>query len=84
MATSAVAVSREIAVPLTNQQLGKHPTTNIINKKANELKYQDFPTYYSYQDKNWKRRCKPYYTDVIGRIANVHPNAGETFYLRYY
>ena len=75
-------VQRENTTPLTALQLGTHPITNIINPRANELKYQDFPSYYTFTDNTWKRRSKPHYSNTIGRLANVHPNANEAFYLR--
>jgi hypothetical protein len=75
-------VSKELLTPLTIQQLGKDKVTNIVYPAAFSLKYHDFPSYYSFHNKEWKRRTKPHCTNTIGRIASVHPNAGECFYLR--
>ena len=51
---------------------------------ANELRYVDMPTKFTYnkQAKKWKKRQPGRKCDTIGRVDNVHPAAGDRFYLR--
>ena len=48
------------------------------------LRYVDMPTKYTYnkKEKEWKPRDKNRKCDTIGRVDNVHPAAGDRFYLR--
>jgi len=41
---------------------------------------KDFPKYYSWTNKRWKRRSKK--CVVVARLYNAHPNQGERYYLR--
>ena len=59
---------------------------NRDDPAARDHKYMDIPRYYTWQQprKVWQKR-KSQVTDTpanIGRVHNVHPNQGETFYLR--
>ncbi|XP_074283443.1 uncharacterized protein LOC141607991 [Silene latifolia] len=53
-------------------------TANAMYPEARELTYAQFPTKYVWKD-GWIRRSKG---NSIGRIAYVHPTAGERYYLR--
>ena len=51
---------------------------------ADELRYVDMPTKFTYnkKDKVWKKRTEGRKCDTLGRVDNVHPAAGDRFYLR--
>ena len=48
------------------------------------LRYVDMPTMYTYskKEKKWKKRSEKRKCDTLGRVDNVHPAAGDRFYLR--
>ena len=48
------------------------------------LRYVDMPTKYTYskKDKKWNKRSDKRKCDTLGRVDNVHPAAGDRFYLR--
>ena len=48
------------------------------------MRYVDMPTKYTYskKEKEWKPRDKNRKCDTLGRVDNVHPAAGDRFYLR--
>ena len=48
------------------------------------LRYVDMPTKFTYnkKDKVWKKRAEGRKCDTLGRVDNVHPAAGDRFYLR--
>ncbi|KAK9671842.1 hypothetical protein RND81_12G058200 [Saponaria officinalis] len=54
-------------------------TTNTIHPEARTLTYGQFPTKFVWTDGCWTRRNKGM---SIGRMAFVHPTAGERYYLR--
>lgn len=62
-------------------QLSQFFYTNSIDTKARELKYVEFPKFYTWDTKvkSWKPREKG---DAIGRIFCVHPSEGERWFLR--
>ena len=49
-----------------------------------ELRYVDMPTKFTYNKKKkvWKKRTEGRKCDTLGRVDNVHPAAGDRFYLR--
>ena len=51
---------------------------------ADELRYVDMPTKFTYnkKEKKWKKRAEGRKCDTLGRVDNVHPAAGDRFYLR--
>ncbi|XP_070678029.1 uncharacterized protein [Malus domestica] len=55
--------------------------TNVEDPDARELSYVEFPTKYVWKndEKQWSRRKKG---RSLGRVAYVHPAAGELYYLR--
>ena len=76
-------------------ELTKFFKLNEDNRKAKEaelkydpdletLRYVDMPTKYTYnkKEKEWKPRDKNRKCDTLGRVDNVHPAAGDRFYLR--
>ena len=78
-------------------ELTKFFELNELNRKAKEadnpeeynpdledLRYVDMPTKYTYdkKEKKWKPRDKNRKCDTLGRVDNVHPAAGDRFYLR--
>ena len=76
-------------------ELTKFFKLNEENRKAKEaelkydpdletLRYVDMPTKYTYnkKEKEWKPRDKNRKCDTLGRVDNVHPAAGDRFYLR--
>ena len=54
------------------------------NPDLEDLRYVDMPTKYTYdkKEKKWKPRDKNRKCDTLGRVDNVHPAAGDRFYLR--
>ena len=54
---------------------------NRMYPEARELSYCDFPNKWTWDvpGRCWKKRVGPF---KIGRMYNVHPSQGETFYLR--
>ena len=48
------------------------------------LRYVDMPQKYTYnkKEKKWDKRSDKRKCDVVGRIDNIHPSAGDRFYLR--
>ena len=48
------------------------------------LRYVDMPKKYTYnkKEKKWNKRDDKRKCDVVGRIDNIHPSAGDRFYLR--
>ena len=48
------------------------------------LRYVDMPTKYTYskKEKKWNKRSDKRKCDTLGRVDNVHPAAGDRFYLR--
>ncbi|KAK9725260.1 hypothetical protein RND81_05G132400 [Saponaria officinalis] len=54
-------------------------TANTIYPEARTLTYDQFPTNFVWTDGYWTRRNKGM---SIGRMAFVHPIAGESYYLR--
>jgi len=75
------AVRNEHLAPLSSFALDNH---GVVLPRASGLTYTDFPTYYAWRaDKNdWIRRSKPKKSDAVSRIYNIHPDAGEKYYLR--
>ena len=61
-------VTSEIEQPLTPPVLGRDPVTAVSYPSAPQLKYIDFPEFYTWNDssKAWKRRVKPLRSDTIG------------------
>lgn len=57
-------------------------TYNLENEDGRHLTYLQFPSEYVWYDnqKTWSRRKTN--KSSIGRLAYVHPNSGELFYLR--
>jgi hypothetical protein len=59
---------------------------NINDPDARSILYCDFPRYYTWDTyrKRWRRRSvEPRHMPrTIGRVYTVHPNQGDTFYLR--
>ena len=49
-----------------------------------ELRYVDMPTKFTFnkKEKMWKKRQEGRKCDTLGRVDNVHPAAGDRFYLR--
>ena len=54
------------------------------NPDLEDLRYVDMPTKYTYdkKEKKWNPRDKNRKCDTLGRVDNVHPAAGDRFYLR--
>ena len=69
-------------VPFTLRYIA--PLLGAVRLCATELTYADFPTYYTWIDKDhcWKRRVRPKKSDCVSRIYNLHPSDGEKLYLR--
>ena len=57
---------------------------HIYDPDLETLRYVDMPTKYTYDKKakKWKARDKKRKCDTLGRVDNVHPSAGDRFYLR--
>ena len=60
----------------------RKPIMNANGDVTWTAKYCDWPERYSFANKKWKKRTSKSKEFTIGRIHNVHPNAGERFYLR--
>ena len=54
------------------------------NGAGSGLRYVDMPEGYTFnkKTKEWKQRTEKRKCDVVGRVDNIHPSAGERFYLR--
>ncbi|XP_050205787.1 uncharacterized protein LOC126655597 [Mercurialis annua] len=65
----------------TKTMLTEWMTANDLFEEARHLTYIQFPTQWTWDSRNkmWHKRKKGH---VIGRIAFVHPNSGELYYLR--
>jgi len=76
-------VHMENIIPLNHHELG-HNDTGELYPAANALIYQDFPTFYSYNntDKIWNRRKRPHKSNAVGRMFTTLSTARELFYLR--
>ena len=47
------------------------------------LTYDKVPYYYRWVSSTWQRRTKPHFAaDVVGRVINLTPKAGDAFYMR--
>ena len=47
------------------------------------LTYDKVPYYYRWVGRTWQRRCKPHFAaDIVGRVHNLTPKAGDAFYMR--
>merc|ERR1712020_449659 len=48
------------------------------------LRYVDMPERYTFnkKEKKWNPRTEKRKCDVVGRVDNIHPSAGDRFYLR--
>ena len=70
----------------TKTKLTAYFEQNTHDPEAREILYCDFPQFYTWnnQQKKWKKRSSPSKEKprTIGRVFTVHPNQGETFYLR--
>jgi hypothetical protein len=55
-------------------------TAAVPDEMLPTLRYSDMPEEYTWQKKFWKKRTNK--SDTIGRVDNIHPSAGDTFYLR--
>ena len=61
----------------------RKPTTHANGTPKWSAKYCDWPEQYKFEKKKWIRKVgKKTNTFTVGRMHNVHPNAGERFYLR--
>ena len=51
---------------------------------GSDLRYVDMPEGYTYnkKKKKWDKRSDKRRCDVVGRVDNIHPSAGDRFYLR--
>ena len=65
-------------------RLAKDAEDDNYDPDLETLRYVDMPTKYTYnkKEKEWKPRDKNRKCDTIGRVDNVHPAAGDRFYLR--
>ena len=54
------------------------------NGAGSGLRYVDMPQGYTFnkKTKEWKKRDEKRKCDVVGRVDNIHPSAGDRFYLR--
>ncbi|GET63088.1 uncharacterized protein LOC101240230 [Rhizophagus irregularis DAOM 181602=DAOM 197198] len=55
---------------------------NTNNSNAQNLKYIDFPTHYTWNKDECKWSCRINNTGTIGRLYMVQPTEGERYYLR--
>ncbi|CAB4491168.1 unnamed protein product [Rhizophagus irregularis] len=55
---------------------------NTNNSNAQNLKYIDFPTHYTWNKDERKWSCRINNTGTIGRLYMVQPTEGERYYLR--
>ena len=67
-----------------NRKAKKADNPEEYNPDLEDLRYVDMPTKYTYdkKEKKWKPRDKNRKCDTLGRVDNVHPAAGDRFYLR--
>lgn len=64
----------------------EHPEARTPKMENNAVvwsaKYPDFPELYTFNKKVWTPLQRFAATKTIGRVYNVHPSAGQSFYLR--
>ena len=54
----------------------------VLHPHGYELTYLEYPKYYVWEKKRWRRRARGQKQIKIGRMWWVSPKAGEKFYLR--
>ena len=67
----------ELRNPLSEAELGVNHDGQVL-PRACELKYPEFPKFYSWNsNKSWKRRVN--LSDVVSRVYSANPREGERY-----
>ena len=53
-----------------------------VHPSGPQLKYFEYPQFYTWTGQKWKRKQKINIEPTIGRMYTVHPTEGERYYLR--
>ena len=74
----------DIAEQYQHTMLTEWMNQNLVDQEARRYLYVEFPEHYVWVKDGGRRRWRKRVNgkDTIGRVAFVHPTAGERFYLR--